>query len=342
MINKIIYTFFCFPISANAAYQNFMWVLTTPPAVFANNIVLTDYTNTGTSVISANSALLPGRVVASSCSGFHTSNRIVDGSKTNWLLMPTTANYNGVKLTISPPRNNGWRAHTNNAPVPAGYSASINSKESKFIWGQSSCFPIGTLHPHVDFQWQDASINILVDRGTAIPGQYNFNVPFYFGYEEVKTNNNTSGAVASSAPQLVYAQGTQMNIPVSLTINSLCSYTTEAINLSHGAINLRSGVTSYPTSDYALNITCSAVNPGVSIKLTGSHPVPGMSANYTQCGSGGRCELLFDVANFTNQYDKTLSIAGTQTIKIRSVYHPTNEVVAGHFNGSGILTILVN
>ncbi|PVZ88855.1 hypothetical protein C9426_04925 [Serratia sp. S1B] len=133
-----------------------------------------------------------------------------------------------------------------------------------------------------------------------------------------------------------------IDLTYDITVSSLCSYNTNPINLSHGSINLTSGVTSYPSRDYALNITCSAANPSVSIKLTGSNPAAGMPANYTTCGVGGNCELLFDIASSTNQSNKTLNIRGTETINIRSIYHSNTTATAGEFKGSGVLTILVN
>lgn len=93
------------------------------------------------------------------------------------------------------------------------------------------------------------------------------------------------------------------------------------------------------TKPYNLNVTCT---PGtsLSVKLLGTQKVSGKTDNYTQCGTGGMCELTFD----NGKYDETMTIDNSKTLSIKSTYR-LNDIakpVAESFEGSGVLQVLVN
>lgn len=93
------------------------------------------------------------------------------------------------------------------------------------------------------------------------------------------------------------------------------------------------------TPPYNLNVTCT---PGtsLSVKLLGTQKVSGKTDNYTQCGTGGVCELTFD----NGKYDETMTIDNSKTLSIKSTYrlNDITKPVAESFEGSGVLQVLVN
>lgn len=184
--------------------------------------------------------------------------------------------------------------------------------------------------------YQEFSINLKVERGSAIPGKYNIKIPLKYAYEENK--QFPSGAPSVGQLVSILEGSNESYIPLNLTVVSKCNFNTSPINLSHGTMTGQNA-DGNQTSPYNLNVTCT---PGtsLSVKLLGTQKVSGKTDNYTQCGTGGMCELTFD----NGKYDETMTIDNSKTLSIKSTYrlNDITKPVAESFEGSGVLQVLVN
>lgn len=209
----------------------------------------------------------------------------------------------------------------------------VNRVESE--WPVSNCYQVGEI---VGFPANpgDLSIDVQVDRRTAIPGNYIVSVPFRYLYEELKGYIN--GWPSYERMEQLMANSPSTEFKINLFVRSKCNFNTSPINLSHGTMTGRNA-DGNQTKSYNLNVTCT---PGtsLSVKLRGTQKVSGKTDNYTQCGTGGMCELTFD----NGKYDETMTIDNSKTLSIKSTYR-LNDIakpVAESFEGSGVLQVLVN
>lgn len=252
-----------------------------------------------------------------------------------WVTAPGGIRYMLTSLSWEPPY-----FMADKVPGYATYVSPLIKKE----WNNPSetshlCWGIGTIQgaAGVNEEWK---ARVTVDRATAIPGRYAVEIPIRLGWEENK--NYTGQAVIPDSGWLkfpsVLFQQSPMYIKLDLTITSKCSFNTSPINLSHGTMSGRES-DGNQTKPYNLNVTCT---PGtsLSVKLLGTQKVSGKTDNYTQCGTGGMCELTFD----NGKYDETMTIDNSKTFSIKSTYrlNDISKPVAESFEGSGVLRVLVN
>lgn len=236
--------------------------------------------------------------------------------------------FNGLKLKLTP-KNTAALWATNDL----GGVYKINRVESE--WPVSICYPVGKI---VDFPADpgDLYIDVQVDRRTAIPGNYVVSVPFRYLYEELKGYINGWPSYDRMGQLIAHSPVTEFKVNIS--VRSKCDFNASPINLSHGTMSGQSA-DGNQTLPYNLNVTCT---PGtsLSVKLLGTQKVSGKTDNYTQCGTGGVCELTFD----NGKYDETITIDNSKTLSIKSTYrlNDITKPVAESFEGSGILQMLVN
>lgn len=319
-------------------YRNYMWGLDVLPV--PNNIQLSfdDYKSSADGVIKGLGGIIPGTVLASDCKTDtdYKETDLVKGNKTNWVLLPNEYIYEGLRFTINNIKS-PWRK-PGGVSIPAGYTA-WTAQIGGFEWELGRCFPVGLKFSWVEITWRDLPFTLNIDRANAKPGYYELKIPFYYGFEENKSvSAGNSGDVAKNAPNLIYSMTKPLYIPISVDVRSKCNFDTSSINLSHG---IMTGLNAdrNQTRPYNLDISCT---PGtsLSVKFIGTQKIPGKTDNYTLCGDGGMCELTFD----NGKYDETMIVNHTKTLSIKSTYHlndPT-KVVAGNFEGSAVLQILVN
>lgn len=87
-------------------------------------------------------------------------------------------------------------------------------------------------------------------------------------------------------------------------------------------------------------------DPGTSLSATllATAPSDMSSPNVTKCGDNGLCQLSFANEMDDNLYVKNIVVSGSEQLSIKSTYllkkYPF--VVAGAFEGSAILRILIN
>lgn len=184
--------------------------------------------------------------------------------------------------------------------------------------------------------FSEFELDIGIERKTAIPGQYVINLPYKYAYEENKQFPSGAPSINKIVSLLDHAY--ESYIPLNIKVVSMCSFNTSPINLSHGTMTGRNA-DGNQTKPYNLNVACT---PGtsLSVKLLGTQKVSGKTDNYTQCGTGGMCELTFD----NGKYDETMTIDNSKTLSIKSTYR-LNDIakpVAESFEGSGVLQVLVN
>lgn len=236
--------------------------------------------------------------------------------------------FNGLRLKLTP-KNIDSRWGSNDF----GGIYKINRVESE--WSVSNCYPVGGV---VAFPANpgDIYIDVQVDRRTAIPGNYVVSVPFRYLYEELKGYYNSWPNVEQMHQLMRNSPETEFQ--VNLDVLSKCSFNTSPINLSHGTMVGRNA-DGNQTKPYNLNIICT---PGTSlfVRLLGTQKVSGKTNNYTQCGTGGMCELTFD----NGKYDETMTVDSSKTLSIKSTYclNDITKPVAESFEGSGVLQVLVN
>lgn len=202
-----------------------------------------------------------------------------------------------------------------------------------------SAFYVGYINYDVLWDEKAWTGELEIDRGSAVPGEFLLNIPVRLGIE---TNIYTKGEDELNPPRgnipLTQLQYPANNIHVRMRVVSKCSFDSSLINLSHGVM---SGLDANgnQTKPYNLNISCT---PGtsLSVKFIGAHKIVGKTDNYTQCGDGGMCELTFD----NGKHDETMIIDNTKKLSIKSTYHLNDpkKVIAGNFEGSAVLSILVN
>ncbi|HHN6603699.1 TPA: spore coat protein U domain-containing protein [Escherichia coli] len=324
---------------ANAeAFRNYFWTLNTLPSVDVVHSEVVDSKNVATVRVRGLSGFFGAQLMYGRCKDDGSDKYTeVQGNKTQWVLLPKEYEYGKLKFSLKD-INYPWIPPTINVSAPSGYNAFINQPERR-KWLLGDCWSEGFIHNAVETNWQDLVFSLEIDRRTAIPGHYDLSIPFYYGFEEFKT---TTGMTDSS--ELPYKiPGILINtpplfIPVSLDVKSACQFDVSSINLSHGIMTGRNA-DGNQTKPYNLNVTCT---PGtsLSVKLLGTQKVSGKTENYTQCGTGGVCELTFD----NGKYDETMTIDNSKMLSIKSTYrlNDITKPVAGAFEGSGVLQVLVN
>ncbi|MEE7414960.1 spore coat protein U domain-containing protein [Escherichia marmotae] len=313
-------------------YQNFLWEPSNKSAVTqASEVVIDDKGSSSISISFPDAT--SWRVLASSCNGSWSGEQ--DSNYRYWLQYKNewTKDPSGLSYKLEDVSN--WDV-SYSEPVP-GYTTvvSVNTYGKHKM---DKCYPVGFVYsfrPGILIPTFNAKL--VLERASAYPGKYNIQVPFWWGYEENKGSGNTSFmgwhkfgyVLAQQAPSYV-------NVPV--TVTSKCNFNTSPINLSHGTMTGRNA-DGNQTKPYNLNVTCT---PGtsLSVKLLGTQKVSGKTDNYTQCGTGGACELTFD----NGKYDETMTIDNSKTLSIKSTYrlNDITKPVAESFEGNGILQVLVN
>ncbi|MBB8471474.1 hypothetical protein HEK73_024005 [Escherichia coli] len=339
MRNLMKFCFLIYPVVLSFGakadhYRNFLWGLDVLPSPTSVQLSFDDYTSSAYGEIKGLGGLFAGTVLAADCKGEDLDHVKARGAKTNWVLLPEEYTYGGINFTISkiaPP----WR-RIDDVPIPTGYTAWIVQTETS-DWWLGVCHPVGEKYPAVEITWNNLSFALSIERRNAVPGHYDIQIPFYYGFEEYKLLEGVGGYVAKNAPNLIYLLTKPQYIPVSVDIRSKCHFNSSPINLSHGVMT---GVNAdgNQTRPYNLDISCT---PGTSLsaKFIGTQRISGRTDNYTRCGDSGMCELTFD----NGKHDESMIIDNTKTLSIKSTYHlnePT-KVIAESFEGSAVLQVLV-
>ncbi|EFB2788030.1 hypothetical protein HEM77_021970 [Escherichia coli] len=227
----------------------------------------------------------------------------------------------------------------NSGVSPSGFESYVLDKVELSNGAYQAALYVGYVNSGVLWDEKAWTGELEIDRGSAVPGDFLLSIPVRLGIE---TNIYTKAQDELSPPwgniPSVQLQYPANDILIRMRVLSKCSFDSSLINLSHGVMT---GVDANgnQTKPYNLNINCT---PGtsLSVKFIGAQKIPGKTDNYTLCGDGGMCELTFD----NGKYDETMIVNHTKTLSIKSTYHlndPT-KVVAGNFEGSAVLQILVN
>lgn len=330
------------PVLSATYMYNFLWVPVNPlNHAEGSPVVVDDYSESSYSTVTINPVGGQNRLVLSECWGKEGPIWGASGQVTAWIVVPEgwKKTTEGVEYNIQFD-DSRWIPPYNGSHVP-GYTTRISQKNHK--WPDTNfakCMPTGTL-----FQWNDyeaatksARMKVYFRRGSMYPGKYNVTIPWYWSYEENKNDGREGKDVAAQAARLTLNHGIPGTISIPVTITSKCDFSAAPLNLTHGTMSGRQA-NGHQTKPYNLNIKCDT-GTSVSVKLKGAHPVSGKTANFTQCGNGGLCELTFN----GNKYNETMTVTGNNlALSITSTYHLKNpsSPVAESFEGSGILEIQV-
>ncbi|EBK6837721.1 MULTISPECIES: spore coat protein U domain-containing protein [Enterobacteriaceae] len=338
VLRKIIPFLFVGSFSVSATeLQQFLFYPQNPSLVpIGGNLTIDDK---GESSIALDiNPFYPGITVASYCTA-EKMDIPIKGNVRWWLLAPKgiVRDASGLRYEIL---NSSWELPSSNVDKVPGYetyvSPNIITEWNDPTQTQHFCWKVGSVQGAAG-GYQQWKAKIRVERATAIPGNYSLNVPVRLGWEENKGMGVIEGSGWLKFPSILYQQP-PVNISVDLTITSKCHFNTSPINLSHGTMTGRNA-DGNQTSPYNLNVTCT---PGtsLSVRLLGAQKVSGKTDNYTQCGTGGMCELTFD----NGKYDETMTVDSSKTLSIKSTYR-LNDIakpVAESFEGGGVLQVLVN
>ncbi|GEM74783.1 MrpH family fimbial adhesin [Vibrio sagamiensis] len=318
----------------NAGWQNFLFV-----SPYKGNWISTPVTINDKSGEARMSVTFPKTsrmdVLDTRCS----DNSIDDvyGTSTFWIQYPSswqTDKSSGLKYLI----NSNWTTSYGVRDVP-NWSTRISRKTfyfelNKVCWNQSD--HVGVIIPA---SLSSTSIfTVKIKSEAARPGVYNLQFPFRWMYEESKQSGNGPSYFNEWAAETLARDALTWYGSFWVTVTSQCklsSYNT--INLEHGEMTAAEAKRN-KTRPHSINISCKETVP-VKLKLTGNIPVSGKTANFTQCGIGGSCELLFD--NDKSEKNITISKSSSTNVSITSTYHPTDIIKEGSFSGSGTLTFLV-
>ncbi|KEY57606.1 hypothetical protein [Serratia sp. DD3] len=263
-----------------------------------------------------------------------------------WLLVPNETVAQGMTFIHN---TNPGLTQITNVPVPPGYT----------LWASGELLtnmPQPNANIPCPIPGSIANIarisnffgGILYRLQNPIGGAYNIRLPIYAGMQFIYTSTSSRPSAAvfdREVSNLLLSAGPEY-INIRATVQAECSLSSGGsdININHGPIMLQQGVTAYPSNDYTLGLNCTSP-ASASFSLKGTNPVSGKSENYTQCGPGGTCQLLFDIPsdNIFNQYSATTArSSGNKNILIRSIYQPNAVPIAGDFTGSAVLTVLIN
>lgn len=334
---KIKYFLFLFLISngvfsAGSNYQNFLWAPASPSSVSnATSVTIDDRAVSQVSITFPQ--INTWKVLATSCNGYWGA--LQKGNYRYWLQYKTGWQKTSEGLVYRFNDVSNWDVALS-TPVPG-----VNTMVSTNIYkeqGMSGCWQLGEIvgfNPDVPIPV--FRVNIELQRSTAFPGKYTIRVPYWWAYEENK-GSGYDDAIAWRSFGIIMQNESPSYIDIPVVITSKCNFNTSPINLSHGSLAGRDA-DGNQTTPYNLNVTCNS-GTSLSLKLIGSKKVSGRTDNYTQCGSGGMCELTFD----NGKHDETMTIDNSKTLSIKSTYH-LNDItkpVAEYFEGSGVLQVLVN
>ncbi|EHS6969113.1 spore coat protein U domain-containing protein [Escherichia coli] len=319
-------------LSAGDNYQNFLWAPASPSSVSNATTVTIDDT-----AVSQASITFPQvnswKVLATSCSGHWDG--LQRGNYRYWLQYKTGWQNTSEGLVYRFGDVSNWDIALS-TPVPGvNTMVSTNHYEEQ---GMSGCWSLGEIVGFTpSLTIPVFRVNIELQRSSAFPGKYTIRVPYWWGYEENKASGYNE-TIAWRRFGIIMQNETPSYIDVPVVVTSKCNFNTSPINLSHGTMSGRKS-DGNQTKPYNLNVTCTQ-GTSLSVKLLGTQKVSGKTDNYTQCGTGGMCELTFD----NGKYNETMTIDNSKTLSIKSTYrlNDISNPVAESFEGSGVLQVLVN
>lgn len=321
-------------LSVGSNYQNFLWTPASPSSVSnATSVTIDDRAVSQVSITFPQ--INTWKVLATSCNGYWGDQQ--RGNYRYWLQYKTgwQKTTGGLVYRFNDTNISNW-SMAESIPVQG-----VNTMVSTNVYkeqGMSGCWQLGEVvgfTPGIPIPV--FRVNIELQRSTAFPGEYTVRVPYWWGYEENKASGYDE-AIAWRRFGIVMQNEAPSYIDIPVVVTSKCKFNTSPINLSHGSLPGRAA-DGNQTTPYNLNVTC-ASGTSLSVKLIGSQKVSGKTGNYTQCGSGGMCELTFD----NGKYNETMTIYNSKTLSIKSTYrlNDITKPVAESFEGSGVLQVLVN
>lgn len=189
-----------------------------------------------------------------------------------------------------------------------------------------------------------ARLRIEVDRGTAVPGNYNLQFVFSWLFQEIKANSlaeaDATYSIQRNISQFLNGTASQSLIPVEVRARcELSGKASSGIFIDHGSFAPKKNAAS---NNEPLYLRC---DPGSSatLKLRGNESVPGRETNFTRCGNDGSCELTFKYEGGYEHIFGNSTSSTSNPISIQSTYHPNiGTPKPGSFTGSGILEMIVN
>ncbi|HEI3493423.1 TPA: hypothetical protein SI375_004352, partial [Escherichia coli] len=318
-------------------HADYRWFLfSTEHDVFKNiDVYYDDYTiSDTTTMLSSLSGNSLGKVIRAVCVGGDDS---LSGKqeKTAWIAIPTQKIQSAGLTFSAEPVLDGSTWQNPYFSYPTTYSMAVSQIVRQTPIGE--CWTQGS-RPLVDWWAPAVSIKLTIPRQSVSAGVYNISIPYKYVYEEHKHIGSVYPGSSIIADVLSVPD---KYINARVTVISKCDISTKSINLSHGGMAGRLADKN-KTRPYNLALTCRE-GSSVSVKLTGSHSISGKTENFTRCGDGGVCELLFNDGN-GDKYKDTFHISGTKMLAVTSTYHLNNisHPVSGSFTGSGVMQIIIN
>ncbi|EFE3815741.1 hypothetical protein [Escherichia coli] len=258
-------------------------------------------------------------------------------SQATWIAMPVDSNNirlgNGLKGSIQI-ISGGY----NKRGIYNGYQTYVGVYDN-YDWYDRP-FPEGEIvpgyrYPLVYNNFQSTKLRVTIERGSALAGIYDLNIPLKIGSEEWYKGEkycSDGGGVESAVVNMENRYA-----PVRVNVLASCNIAgNKDISINHNAITSAQARDGH-FAKAGLVINCSSPTR-VDITIKGSNLISGEGGNVTRCGDNGKCTLTVDGAK-----EFSGVISGSRTFDITSQYRAidTNRIDAGSFSGSAIATVLM-
>lgn len=224
--------------------------------------------------------------------------------------------------------------------TPRGVYNGFQTYSGKYIYNSwQGEFPntvvVGSRYPLIENSFNDTTLRVYIERGSAFAGSYNVIIPVKIGSEEWYQGEKVCSGGAGVEVAVSQMANRFAQVPVNVVAN--CSLIdNSSISINHGSISSAQARNGH-ASNASFKINCSSPS-NVILTVKGTDPVSGQSNNVTKCGDNGQCTLTVE--------DKTSysgSVEGTQNFRISSVYKTIDatKISTGSFSGNAILTVLM-
>lgn len=317
---KIMLLIFLMCNNVNAAWH--IW-LPNEPINVSGTINFPSGVTQGSFYFTSNLGYGSGTVLAEDC-----SNNNVNGSKWFYLALPDRVNVGSDGAYLSFQLNGaGFQFHSR----VNGWD--IYTKRDSYKYDKQECFGVGTVFQGVIYNWGSPRVDVtLHDDYKLKPGTYNVSNGFRYIFREDR-GVDTPAANQAAIKNLLYGSNIHSFV-VKLDYTPKCKINVSHINLSFGEFS-PAEANGRISNRVPFNITCDK-EATVELSLKGNQPVLGKTENYTSCEKNNSCAFVFDDGrSYRKKFTKTLVINDG----VRARFEPDGKIIAGKFQGAGVLTM---
>lgn len=224
--------------------------------------------------------------------------------------------------------------------TPRGVYNGFQTYAGKYIYKSwQGDFPntvvVGSRYPLIENSFNDTTLRVYIERGSAFAGSYSVTIPIKIGSEEWYQGEKVCSGGAGVELAVAQMANRFAQVPVNVVAN--CSLIdNSSISINHGSISSAQARNGH-SSNFSFRINCSSPSK-VILTVKGTDPVSGQPSNVTKCGDNGQCTLTVE-----DKMSYSSSIEGTQNFRVSSAYKTIDatKISTGSFSGNAILTVLM-